>query len=144
MSGFDIAQALQLVLQAACPDANVVFGMPRVFHDPVFIYIYEDNGDDVQKTTDTVRRHHLMQVHLLVQSVGDDQQAELLTYDLRDRIKSAFQTNHRLLGTAANSHLINKPLGAQYVLIGDVGSVQEYRATAWVWDVEEQLTFAFA
>lgn len=140
MSGVDVANAMLLVLQAACPDANVVFGIPKVIHDPILIYIWEDNGDDVQKTTGTVRRHHPMQVHVLVQSAGDDVNAELLTYDLRDRIKSAFQVNHRLLGTAANSTLTTKNLGSQYVLIDS----SEYRATGFQWDIEEQLTFVFA
>lgn len=140
MSGIDIAQAMQLVLQGACPDANVVFGIPKVFHDSILIYLWEDGGEDIQKTTDTVRRHHPMQVHLLVQSSADDVQAELLLYDLGDRIKSAFHTNRRLLGTAANSTLTVKNLGSQYVLIDQV----EYRARAWNWDAEEQLTFVFA
>lgn len=144
MSGIDIALAMQLVLQAACPEANVVFGIPKMFHDPALIYFWEDNSDDIMKTTGTVRRHHSMQVHLLVQSSGDDQEAELLTYALRDRIKSAFQVNHRLMGTAANSTLTNKTLGSQYLLMGDAGSMVEYRATGFVWDVEEQLTFVFA
>src|SRR4051812_19951594 len=102
VSGTDCALALQLVLAAARPDANVVFGIPKMFHDPALIYLWEKDGDDIIKTTETVRRHHPFQVHLLVQSVGDDINAELLTYDLRDRIKSAFQTNRRLLGTAVN------------------------------------------
>lgn len=141
MSGTDIANAMQLVLQSACPDVNVVFGIPKVFHDSILIYIYRDNSaNDVQKTTDTVRRHHAMQVHLLVQSTGDDLNAEFLFLDVSDRVNSAFQANHRLLGTAANSQLTVKPLGSQYILM-DSG---EYRCCAWQWDVEEQLTFVFA
>lgn len=141
MSGVDVAQAMQIVLQSACPDANVVFGIPKLIHDPILIYVWRDNtAADIQKTTDTVRRHHSMQVHLLVQSVGDDVNAELLFLDLSDRVNSAFQTNHRLLGTAANSTLTTKVLGSQYVLVDGA----EYRAGAFVWDVEEQLTYVFA
>ena len=142
MAGIEIARAMQTVLQAACPDANVVFGIPKQFHDSILVYIYRDNAAaDIQKTTDTVRRHHTMHIHLLVQSGGDDLNAEFLFLDLTDRISSAFQTNRTLLGTAANSQLSVKPLGAQYILID---GATEYRSGAWIWEVQEQLTFAFA
>lgn len=141
MSAVDITRALQTVLQAALPDATVVLGIPRQFYDPIILYCWQDGPpNDIQKTTDTVRRHHIINIHLLVLSTGDDQQAELIFLDIADRLADAFNLNHRLLGTADNSHITTKALGSQYVLVGET----EYRACAWTWDAEEQLTFAFA
>lgn len=141
MSAVDITRALQTVLQAALPDANVLLGIPRQFYDPVVLYCWQDGPpNDVMKTTDTVRRHHIINIHLLVLSTGDDQQAEMTFLDIADRLADAFNTNHRLLGTADNSTISVKTLGSQYVIMDQA----EYRAAAWIWDAEETLTFVFA
>jgi hypothetical protein len=141
VSAVQLVQSLQLVLQAAVPDANVVIGIPKQFHDSILVYLWRDGPPrDVLKTTDTIRRHHDIHIHLLVQSTGDDQNAELLYLDLADRISDCFQTNRRLLTQGVNSTIAVKPLGSQYVLI-DGG---EYRCAAWIWTAEEQLSFQFA
>lgn len=142
MSGYALAANLQQVLQYALPDTVCYLGIPKLFHDPVIIYLWRDGPpEDRVKTTDTVRRHHMFHIHLLVQSTGDDNEAELIWMDICERLADAFQVNRRLLGTGQNSTISPKPLGSQYVLL-DNGT--EYRAAAWVWDAEEQLTFQFA
>ena len=141
MSAVSLIQALQLVLQAAVPDANVVVGIPKIIHDPILVYLWRDGVPlDILKTTDTVRRQHQIHIHLLVQSTGDDVNAELLYLDLADRISDCFQTNRRLLGMGVNSTIAPKVLGSQYVFVDS----SEYRACAWLWTAEEQLSFAFA
>ena len=142
MSAVQLVQALQLVLQNAVPDANVVIGMPKIIHDSILVYLWRDGVPrDILKTTDTIHRQHQIHIHLLVQSTGDDVNAELLYMDLADRISDCFQTNRRLLGTAVNSLAIApKPLGSQYLFADSA----EYRAGAWIWTAEEQLSFAFA
>lgn len=141
MSATSLVQALQLVLQDAVPDANVVLGIPKLIHDPILVYLWRDGSPtDVVKTTSTVRRYHQIHIHLLVQSSGDDANAELLYLDLSDRISDVFQANRRLLGTAVNSTITPKVLGSQYVLVDGA----EFRACAWLWTAAEQFTFQFA
>lgn len=141
MSGAQLVRTLQVVLQSAVPEAAVIPGIPKMFHDPVVIYFWRDGPpSDVIKTTDTVRRSHNIHIHLLVQTGGDDIAAELAYLELTDRVSDCFQTNRRLLTQSVNSTIAVKPLGSQYLLMDGA----EYRCAAWIWTAEEQLSFAFA
>lgn len=145
MSAANIVQAATALLTNALPGCTVLLGMPTNLNDPRVVYLYNDGSTDVYKTTGgTIRRTHVIQIHLLVLVGGDDQQAELDLMALHDTIANLFYTHHTLGGAAATSDLHQRDgtgsSGGQYVLYENA----EYRHRWFSLMAAEDLVFSFA
>lgn len=143
MSSVLIVQAAQSILQAALPSANVLLGIPRVVNDPAVVYLYHQGYTEVPKTTTNIQRTHTVNLHLLLLTAADDDEAEMELMAYNDAIADLFYTNRLLNGTAATSQLRQQAVGGggapAFVVYGNV----EYRHRWWTLEAVEYKTFVY-
>lgn len=152
MSTAAIVAAAQGIVQAALQAAGetsltVTLGVPKVVNTDTVAYLWDDGYSDVPKARGWVRRSHVVPIHLMLLSTGDDAAAEAKMMALTDAIGAAFYTNHALSGAAQTSALVQRggPGGgpqasAVYVLYQN----GEYRHRWWTLEATEDVFLVFA
>lgn len=143
MSSAAIIQAAQAILQQALPTANVLLGIPRQVNDNAVVYLYHQGYTEVPKTTTIQQRTHTINIHLLLLTAADDDEAELELMEYNDVIADLYYTNRLLNNTAATSQLRQQTSGvggtAAFVNYGG----KEYRHRWWTLDAVEYKTFVY-
>lgn len=141
------------MLQAAVPEALVEIRPPRVPQDQgngVVLFLYHDGSRDEMKTSGagSLRRHHAIQMRLMILTTADDTEAELRLLDLHDRITNLFSVRGtgRTIGGAVPTSTLYQRDGdhgrdARYSKPFEGADAPEWLSRWWTLDAEEPLVF---
>jgi hypothetical protein len=138
-----IVQAVQSILATALPSATVLLGIPRTVNDAAVVYLYHQGYSETPKTTTIQQRTHVVNIHLLLMTAADDDEAELELLQYNDAIADLFYTNRLLNGTAATSQLHQQAVSGGNAPAFIVYGTVEYRHRWWTLDAVEYKTFVY-
>jgi hypothetical protein len=142
MSSVALLQGAQSLLQQAMTDALVLLSPPMQINDPIVLYFVHDGYlPDVLKGGGSVRRTHVMQVHLMVLIGGDDAESEYQFLGICDRVYEAFNQTKQareLYAAAQTSDLLPAQPGQVPYIIYQNG---RYRHRSWTLHATEGVQY---